>query len=90
MHPPLLCVLFMHKLPGSVGVEVVIYRVLNGKGWGVGWRGLSSVFTCVCVALHVKQDKRGCIFEISVCDFMFVFFYFFLLNALPRLRYGFD
>lgn len=44
---------------------------------------------CVCVALHVKQDKRGCIFEISVCDFMFVF-YFFLLNALPRLRYGFD
>lgn len=48
MHPPPLCVLFMHKLPGSVGVEVVIYRVLNGKGWGVGGEG-SLVCLPVCL-----------------------------------------
>lgn len=31
MHPSPLCILFMHKLPGSGGSEVLIYRVLHSK-----------------------------------------------------------
>lgn len=74
MHPSPLCILFMHKLPGSGGSEVVIYRVLHSKEGEAHlclhvWVCASNL--CFDAWPACKAVQRGNISEVSVCDFMF-------------------